>query len=353
MLRVVHALRPDHATHIGGDLVQLHATVAAVAREGIDAEAVTLEDARPPVDIVHLYNLQLPAVLRGQVAIARARWPKARLVLSPILWPPDPRLMLGGPDWWARQRIARAWAGLVLRRRQMRRVLAAFDAVIPNSQAEKRRVARLYHVSPAKWEVVPNGLAVAEWPVVRSDETSDWSRVDGFEARPELMLACVARVEPYKNQRTLVRALAHLPSAGLIVVGPIAADPYGTAVRRAATRFPGRVAFLGSRERSEVQRLLALTDVHVLPSFRETPGLATLEAAAVGCEVVATRHGSTEEYLGDLASYADPTSPVSLAASINEVVARPRQPRLRSRVEELDWSKVGRRLADLYRRLSV
>jgi glycosyltransferase involved in cell wall biosynthesis len=351
MPRVIHALRPDHATHIGGDLVQLQATVRAVVREGIEAEAARLEDVRSAVDIVHLYNLQLPGTLQEQVATARAKWPRVRLVLSPILWPPDARLLLGAPDRWTRTRVARAWAGLLLRRSRMRKVLTSVDAVLPNSEAERQRVARLYGVDPARWEVVPNGLAVADWPVTRPSASADAYRELGFAARPDPLLACVARVEPYKNQLTLVRALAQLPGAGLMLIGPISSDAYGRAVRRDAARMPGRVAVLGPRDPADVRRLLALTDAHVLPSFRETPGLATLEAAATGAEVVATRHGSAEEYLGDLAAYADPTNSVDIAAAVEEVLTHPRQPRLRARIEELDWSQVGTRLADLYRRL--
>ncbi len=58
--------------------------------------------------------------------------------------------------------------------------------------------------------------------------------------------------------------------------------------------------------------------VHVLPSWHETCGLSTLEAAAMGCNVVITEKGFTREYFGDDAFYCDPASPQSIFEAVEQ-----------------------------------
>ena len=52
--------------------------------------------------------------------------------------------------------------------------------------------------------------------------------------------------------------------------------------------------------------------VHVLPSWHETCGLSSLEAAAMGCNIVITEKGFTREYFGDDAFYCEPGDPESI-----------------------------------------
>ena len=45
--------------------------------------------------------------------------------------------------------------------------------------------------------------------------------------------------------------------------------------------------------------------VFVLPSTLETPGLAALEAAALGIPIIITSEGCTKEYFGSIETYYD------------------------------------------------
>jgi glycosyltransferase involved in cell wall biosynthesis len=66
------------------------------------------------------------------------------------------------------------------------------------------------------------------------------------------------------------------------------------------------VHILGFVTEDEKRWLYQLARVHVLPSWIETTGLSSLEAAAMGCAVVTTDRGDTREYFSDLADYCDP-----------------------------------------------
>jgi glycosyltransferase involved in cell wall biosynthesis len=58
--------------------------------------------------------------------------------------------------------------------------------------------------------------------------------------------------------------------------------------------------------------------VHILPSWFETTGLSSLEAAFMGCNIVITDKGDAREYFGTNAFYCDPGDPQSIRAAIEK-----------------------------------
>lgn len=358
--RVLHVLRTDHATHLGGDLLQLMATVDGLGAEGVDAIAATIDEAPSRVDVVHLYNLQRPAALVSDLRVARRRWPNASVVVSPVWWPWRFRGMVGTGERAVGVRAVKQAAKQTAWWPFVRRLLASADLVLPNSDAEILALKQTYRLrthpnDDRRWAVIPNGIHLDRWPVARASPEVRAETLSGVGIDPAAapIVACVARIEPVKNQLALLRSFERLPRAALLLIGPSGDDAYTSSVKAmaASSGLRGRVAFLGRREHGEVARLLAAVDVHVLASFRETPGLATLEAAATGCAVVVSAEGSALEYLGGTAHVADPTDAVSIADAITAATADPRQPAARHRVERFDWSASVGALRQAYARL--
>jgi glycosyltransferase involved in cell wall biosynthesis len=349
--RVLHVLREDHATHVGGDLVQLRETVAALRTHGVHAIAATLDEAPSEIDVAHLYNVQLPDALLDSLAAVRRRWPNAAVVVSPIL----ARTTLSAfrtRETRTAAKAGRAIAGDIVRSVRARRAFSSADAVVVNSSGEQAAVRRWFRRRDGI--VVPNGIALERWPARgNSPDRERIARRFGLDPSCSVVIACVGRIEPLKNQATLIRAVDRIPHAALLLVGPQGDPPYAATVRSLASARPGTVALTGSLDQADVAATLADVDVHVLPSLRETFGLVTLEAAASGCEVVADRGGWIREWLGGDAGYADMASPASIASAIADVRARPRQPGLRRAVERYDWSVVGRSISDVYARVTA
>jgi glycosyltransferase involved in cell wall biosynthesis len=78
--------------------------------------------------------------------------------------------------------------------------------------------------------------------------------------------------------------------------------------------------------------------VHVMPSWFETTGLVSLEAALAGCNVVSTSRGHAREYLGDLAWYCQPDDPTSIRSAVQAAWNAPARPALRERIlSEYTW----------------
>ena len=60
----------------------------------------------------------------------------------------------------------------------------------------------------------------------------------------------------------------------------------------------GNTFFLGEISHDDIYPYYSKAKVHVLPSFRESPGLSTLEAAVFGVNCVVSFHGPVAEYFG-------------------------------------------------------
>ena len=196
-------------------------------------------------------------------------------------------------------------------------VVGAFIAVSDAAAATWAPV--LSRLAPgARLVTIPNGV---EPPAVGRgrDETRDALHVP----RDALLLLCVGRFTPQKNQRSLVRAFLALGRSGLHLLF-IGDGPERQACESEARGAPD-IAFLGHRE--DVGDLMAAADLLVLPSHFEGLPLVVLEAMALGLPVVATRIASTTEALGPAHPWLSaPDDPESLAATIAAALANQRGP---------------------------
>src|SRR3990167_2852710 len=61
--------------------------------------------------------------------------------------------------------------------------------------------------------------------------------------------------------------------------------------------------------------------MHVLAGLLETPGLSSMEAAALSVPIVSTNVGSAHEYFADMIHYCDPFSVESICSAITQTVS--------------------------------
>ena len=64
----------------------------------------------------------------------------------------------------------------------------------------------------------------------------------------------------------------------------------------------------------------------VVPSISEGFGYSAVEAAALGCRVIATSGHATEELLDGIATFVPPRDPQALAAAIIDALRNPTPP---------------------------
>jgi len=89
--------------------------------------------------------------------------------------------------------------------------------------------------------------------------------------------------------------------------------------------------------------------VHILPSWFETTGLSSIEAAAMGCNIVITDKGDTREYFGDDAFYCDPANPASILETVEKASAAGINENLQKKIlEKYTWQQAALQTSKAY-----
>jgi glycosyltransferase involved in cell wall biosynthesis len=362
-MRVLMLNRPDVSSVPGGDTVQMLRTKAALERLGIEVTTGHAGDinSSPPYDIVHIFNWQwLGPIL--------AQWPSSgalpRLVLSPIFWYhtghwfdqassskrlwKSARRILGYRracrlyEAWQQEKFCWGKEG-----RELRRLFDVPDQFLPNSMMESSHLEAVLALRGrlgSRTTVVPNGIDREMFDPMPQPDRKFFE-----EYRLKDFVVQVARIQSAKNQLGLIEALFDVP-VPLVFIGqpsPYEEEYVSSCCERARQR--GNVYFLGPRAPGELFGIVALAAVHALPSWRETPGLASLEAAAAGCRIVTTSIGSAREYFGMDAWYCDPRDPLTIREAVLQALNSPPSSTLRERVlQNYTWDEAAKATYQAY-----
>lgn len=167
--------------------------------------------------------------------------------------------------------------------------------VVTIADAASRDVRRARLGEPT---LIRNGIDVGRFAEARTMRLS--------KPRSNLFTAvCVARIDPIKNHRVLIRGLREARGMGLvmrlILVGgavPHAADLTASLQREAKELgVADQIEWVG--EVADPRPWLAQADVAVLPSHKEAMGLVLAEAGAAGLPLVGSRVGGIPEVVRD------------------------------------------------------
>lgn len=344
MKKVIFCARSDLLTQRGGDTMQVLHTQAALESE----HGLQIVLAREPgdiaqhrdADLVHIFNLQ---TIESSLAFAEAaEAADLPIALSPIYWNLWPsafveRVRSVAPlaPIKASRLLERTWrlclhgsrfqASLLGQQYVAagRRLIDKAALLLPNSPEELAIIGADYMMDTqalgAKACIIPNAVDTRLW---RAGAEKDGAR--------QACVAIVGRIEPTKNQLDLIRALAPYRDIPLKIIGRFSSNPlhrrYCEAVRQAIDAHP-HVQLVHEIPHPEVLRQLGQVKVHVLPSFRESPGLTTIEALFAGCNIVTSgpAHCPVEYYrFGRLGTQCDPFSVGSIRRSILHELNAPR-----------------------------
>ena len=145
----------------------------------------------------------------------------------------------------------------------------------------------------------------------------------GFSTSNAFIIGAVGRMQPVKDQLTLMRAFLHLLHLSpemrehlrLVIVGdgPLRVE----AQRLAAAAGAASLVWLPG-ERADVPELMRAFDLFVLPSLAEGISNTILEAMASGLPVVATHVGGNAELVipGQTGDLVTPANPITMANTI-------------------------------------
>lgn len=159
----------------------------------------------------------------------------------------------------------------------------------------------------------------------------------------------VGTVESRKNQLTLIRVMKQFPDYKLVLIGNVRDQRYA---KQCFEEGGEQVVYQGPilHKDSMLRSAMNACDLFVGPGLIETPGGASLEAAAQGARLAITSVGSAHEYFGDHAVYFDPVDERDMAQAIATALERPHNLLLQNHIREnFTWKTVLQPLVDAYK----
>lgn len=189
-------------------------------------------------------------------------------------------------------------------------VLLQADLLLPNSDEEMELCAKDFNIKKNtisdKSVVVPNAVELR-----KSDGEYNFSL-------PEKYVVSAGRISVEKNQLNLIRALYNDKEIGIVFVGNVEDNSYYNSVKKLADK-RGNVFFISHIKQDELFSIFQNAICHVLPSFRESPGLVSLEALFQGTKIVSSgeKYCPVNYYEFDkYAEFCEPYSPNSIRDAI-------------------------------------
>ena len=224
------------------------------------------------------------------------------------------------------------------------------DYIIVNSLMEKNLLSDVTGINNQFFRVVHNGFD-EKLLLCRNKSVNPPANI------PKEWLGnyifCLANIEKRKNQNKLVMAARKL-NKKLILAGNIRDYKYFDSL--GIRDDDKNVIFCGpvNQKSSQFISLFKFSSCFVLPSKLETPGLAALEAAALGVPLIVTDEGSPREYFGQIQSYYNGKdgNTDDLCDLINCVIKTPKLGIVKlDQIKKFTWSKCAEEQINIYKEL--
>jgi len=358
-MKILFLSRATLYSNAGGDTIQIINTSEYLKKMGITADVrLTNEKINyPDYDLIHFFNITRPADILYHVKKSRKPYVVSTIFVD---YKEYEKKISGGlrkiifrflsPDTIEylkvlvrslvnNEKIITPFYILQGHKRSVQKVISGSSLLLPNSENEYVRLVERYKVEKA-YKIIPNGINTAL-----------------FSSRPQIsskendLVICVARIEPLKNQLNLIRALNNT-GFRLLIIGLPARNhnSYYTKCKLAAGE---KVTFIGYLSQEKLIAYYERAKVHVLPSWFETTGLSSLEAAAMGCNIVITDKGDTREYFENYAFYCEPDSPESIYEAIKKASAGTYNEEFRNKIlTKYTWQEAANKTLVAYREIT-
>ncbi len=210
--------------------------------------------------------------------------------------------------------------------------------LLPNSHSEYKRIYPLIQFDHPYRKIV-NAI---------DKNIFDSSVVENSGYKDHVL--CVGRIEGRKNQSNLIKAMIGT-GIHLTIIGKAALNQtsYYEECKRLALG-ASNIHFVDYMSHKDLVSIYKAAKVHVLPSWCETTGLSSLEAAAMGCNIVITKKGDTEEYFGDMAYYCEPDDVESICKAVLSAHADPVNSKLQSFIlKNYTWEQTALQTLEAYK----
>ena len=362
----------------GGDGVQIRETAKRLQQRGHEVMGVNADqpDCRG-FDLVHIFNCRVERSFHQQMAcckmagvpvvvspiwisLARALWgsrgstgvltkavEQGEGVGEPLLRQLRKRELVVQLPHGPVNAEGNGESGWPLNREHLRKLLREADGLLPNSWLELQALRNDLQWDGDLFEIAHYGVD----PSVFLNANPQLFRQHTGINEPFVMQA--GRIEPGKNQAMLCWALRHTNMPIVLIGGSKHWPSYAELCRKISG---SQLTIIDHVPQNLLASAYAGAAVHCLPSWMETCGLVSLEAALSGTPLVGSTFGHELEYLEGDAWYADPGNADSLKKAVIAAKNAGRQHHRpiamkRKVLERFNWERTVDATERLYRRV--
>lgn len=366
-MRVLFQTRTNLFDAPGGDMIQMLKTKEFLEKLGIQVDiSLEFEPDLSSYDLVHLFNLMEPQDIYLQMRNAKKQNKKIALSTIYGLYTEFERKARGGffqkianvlssyqiayikvlIKHYSEKRIHKGVYSMMFKGYYglMKEIVDNVDVFLPNSESEMNRVATEFNLKDYTFFNIPNAI---DKSIFNENQVLP---IDNKYSMYKDCILCAARIEGRKSTLNLIRAVKGT-NYTLVLVGKESQNQkeYVAQVHNEATE---NVFFLGAITHDDLRDLYKVAKVHALISWMETPGLSSLEAAAMGCNIVVTKKGDTYDYFEDYAFYCEPDDINSIQEALNKAFTSPVNPNLKQKIlEKYIWEKTAEETEKAYQHI--
>lgn len=366
-MRVLMQSRINFFSLPGGDTVQLTKTKEELEKLGVEVDfSLDFEPDLSSYDIVHLSNVT--RVQETYIQMLNAKKQGKPVFLSTIFWPMDQfekegqkgiRRFIGSNLSINNEEKIKAFARYVRDKesrniatkslwrvgyKQMQSyVVHNADYFLPNSEMEMNEFVNYFNINKEKYSVIYNAIdknvAYQQLNSPVPDEFLDFKDA----------VICVGRIETRKNQLALLKALENTDYKVVLVGRPSSNQPkYFRDIKELIDRNP-RFIHIESIDNSKLYSLYKVCRVSALPSWLDTPGLVSLEAGSMGCNLAISTRGSTKEYFRDFAEYCEPDDIDSIRSAVDRAFNKEKSTALQELImDNYTWESAAKKTLEAY-----
>lgn len=358
-LKILFLSRASLFTVQGGDTIQILKTAEALRKAGISIDIklcneknidyskyilIHFFNIRPADMLLHIKKSNLPYVISTiYVDYANPGAQKIKGIRDQIL-----NLFASDTQEYIKIMAKSIWRGekIISRRyiwwghkRSVRWALKYAAELLPNSESEYKRLLASYGIEK-KYSVIPNAADI---------EIFNYSKED-ILLKDRNMVLCVARIEQRKNQLNLIKALNDTSFQLYLIGNP--APNHIAYYNECKKMSKPNIHFIDAITQDELVFYYKKAKVHVLPSWFETTGLASLEALFCGCNIVVTRYGDTLDYFNSKDSfYCDPESITSIREAVAKAATREiNTQHIDNAMGKYTWQKAAEKTLSVYKK---
>jgi glycosyltransferase involved in cell wall biosynthesis len=355
MIKVALIARSTLFTIKGGDTTQVVNTAAELKKTGVDATVFKANEKinYNEFDLLHLFNIVRPADHLYHIRKSHKPYAVSTIYLDYSAFDHN-----GRPKFYSLLFKTAGKQGaeylknlfrfvknqdklvspeyLLGHLRAIRKVVQQSNLLLPNSRSEYERLKNDTGIK-TEYEIIPNGI-----------DLEIFGKLPKIQRHDKVL--CVAQVYGMKNQHRLIEACSQL-NLSLDIIGKTPPNhvKYMDYCKSIASK---KINFYDFMPQKDLLAFYASSKVHALPSWFETTGLSSLEAGAMGCNLVVGTGGDTKEYFKSEVEYCYAGDLKSIVTAIDKAMNRPLNNKLRDLIlSEYTWQKAAEKTKKAYERV--